>query len=265
MVVMMMMMIPAKGRLLRRVVVVLWYFAASRAVDAFRSTFIGNQAVVVGTQNGHHATLLLRAKGGGNGRTNRVDPRSLIREDDALQSELYARAAPLAPSPELSVEEVAKATVRGLQRRDTPHPMAGIERLYNFATYKCRKAVTARQGADSLERFVQYTETSPAIRPFIACDGVRWLDTPTIIEGTKTRGRLATIPVEIIARKGFRHPSGFERAGADDVKDEYETRRFVLRLEQQRRPPLQDCWLVDELLDVRHVFAGDMGNDAVAN
>jgi hypothetical protein len=36
---------------------------------------------------------------------------------------------------------------------------------------------------------------------------------------------------------------------------------MVLRVEEQRRPPDQGCWLVREVLDVRHAFAGDMGND----
>jgi len=188
-----------------------------------------------------------------------------IEEDDNLMGELIARRLPVKPMPELQVEEAAAAVIRGLQYMHTPYTMAGMERAYNFMTFACRKAVTGRQGATSFERFQKYAELSPQLLPIIGCDGIQWLDAPTIIPSTQTRGAIASIPLLVYKRRGFRFQSGFERIPVTDNDNDYDIDRFVIRLQKERRPPLTDCWLVDQILDVRYAFAGDMGNDAVAN
>lgn len=58
----------------------------------------------------------------------------------------------------------------------------------------------------------------------------------------------------------LQHPSGMERQGVSAAPP---VSHMVIRLEQQRRPPQQGCWLVREVLDVRHAFAGDLGNAGV--
>jgi len=80
----------------------------------------------------------------------------------------------------------------------------------------------------------------------------------TTTPGTMTRGDLVSIPVTVYGGDvlAFQHPSGMikDAVGAPKIN------RMVVRLEKGRRPPMQNCWLVREILDVRHVFAGDMGN-----
>ena len=72
------------------------------------------------------------------------------------------------------------------------------------------------------------------------------------------RGALTSIPVTIhgAAILSLQHASGMERNGVAEPP----VTQMVIRLEEQRRPPLQGCWLVREVLDVRYAFAGDMGN-----
>jgi hypothetical protein len=74
-----------------------------------------------------------------------------------------------------------------------------------------------------------------------------------------TRGALASFPIIIQGAPvlALQHPSGMNRTGVVAEPPEI---RMVMRLEKQRRPPLQECWLVREVLDIRHAFAGDMGN-----
>uniref|UniRef100_A0A7R9ZSE5 Uncharacterized protein n=1 Tax=Craspedostauros australis TaxID=1486917 RepID=A0A7R9ZSE5_9STRA len=76
------------------------------------------------------------------------------------------------------------------------------------------------------------------------------------------RGAMMSYPVLIRGAPilALQHPSGMVRQGIVSEPPEV---RMVMRLEQQRRPPNQGCWLVKEVLDVRHAFAGDMGNSGV--
>merc|ERR1719491_568389 len=84
----------------------------------------------------------------------------------------------------------------------------------------------------------------------------------TITPGTATRGDLASVPITIYGSDvlKFQHHSGFIK---DTVGREPPVQRMVMRLEKARRPPMCGCWLVREIMDVRHVFAGDMGNAGV--
>jgi hypothetical protein len=72
------------------------------------------------------------------------------------------------------------------------------------------------------------------------------------------RGALCSFPVTIEGAPilALQHPSGMTKGGVSAPP----ITNMVLRLEQQRRPPYQNMWLVKEILDVRMAFAGDMGN-----
>ena len=180
------------------------------------------------------------------------------KESDWVQAELTLRQAPTVPSPDVSAEMVALTCCRSLQWVDYPTESAGLARCFDFFTFECRKAVTARQGGNTVERFQQYGILSPALQPFMGAHRV------DIGEGTYTaaqpplRGALVSFPVEIQVAKvlSVQYPSGFERSGIAEPASV----RMVMRLEQQRRPPNQGCWLVREVLDVRYAFAGDLGN-----
>jgi hypothetical protein len=179
-------------------------------------------------------------------------------DTDWLEAELTLLAAPSEPSPDLSPEQVALACCRSLQWVDYPTQSAGLKRCYDFFTFECRKAVTARQGGQTVERFCEYGLLSPALQPFIGAKRLE-LGSATLTPAQPPfRGALTSFPVVIHAAAIFsvQHPSGMSRQGIAEPP----TTNMVIRLEQQRRPPFQGCWLVREVMDVRHAFAGDMGN-----
>lgn len=186
--------------------------------------------------------------------------------DDWLQAEFFLRtAAPVAPSPELTAETVARTVVRSLQFVDyttedgNATKSAGLQRCFEFLTYDCRKAVTGRQGATTVERFIEYGLTSPALQPFMGAKSVQLHAATYTPAQPPYRGALASFPVTIAGPDllSLQYPSGMQRNGV--ASQSAVTTHMVLRLEQQRRPPC--CWLVREILDVRYAFAGDMGND----
>jgi len=166
-----------------------------------------------------------------------------------------------APSPDIDAITVATTCARALQWVDYPIKNAGLERCFPFFSWECRKLVTARRGGDTMESFIEHGVLSPALQPFMGAYRV------DIGEGTYTpshpplRGALASFPIGIQQAPIFavNYMSGMERPGVAAPPETH----MVMRLEQQRRPPLQGCWLVREVLDVRHAFAGDMGNAGV--
>ena len=190
-------------------------------------------------------------------------PSSSLFNDDWLEAEftLVNNDVPSIPSPELDAMTVANLICRSLQWVDYPTSLAGLERCYEFFTPSFREFVTARQGGKSMERFVQFGVLAPALQPFMGASRVNVkLDEVTKIDAKPPlRGALCTIPIEIHGAPvlTLQHPSGMHRTG---IATSPPLTKMVLRLEQQRRPPYQGCWMVREILDVRHAFAGDMGN-----
>lgn len=234
---------------------------------------------------------------------------------------LLALSLPSAPAPELGPALVVSALCRGLQHNDVPAVDAGLERLYRFATFECRAALTARKGKNSVERFCRYAE-SPALTDLLHSTAFTVAEDVTLIAGTQTRGALATVVVDVTAADpGFRTRSGLERSAEERARrkpperylftmqarsarpparpspvvvcctcrnstlgtwrpwpvaaaelcaravehtpDGYPVIVMVNRrpAQKERRPPLQDCWLLKELLPMRHhmIFAGDSG------
>ena len=180
-------------------------------------------------------------------------------DSDWMQAEWTLRQAPTEPSPDLTAELVALTCCRSLQWVDYPQTGAGLARCFDFFTFACRKAVTARQGGNTVENFQKYGILSPALQPFMGAHRVDLGPGTVTAAQPPLRGAMVSFPVTIQVAKvlSVQYPSGMERGGI--VRDPPPV-HMVMRLEQQRRPPNQGCWLVCEVLDVRHVFAGDMGN-----
>src|SRR6516165_8494018 len=65
----------------------------------------------------------------------------------------FAQVPELNPDPKLSPEEVVQYQLRALQRNDDPHPDAGIERTFRFAS-PSNKSVTG-----PLEHFVSIVKS----------------------------------------------------------------------------------------------------------
>ncbi len=138
-----------------------------------------------------------------------------------------------------------------------------LRRLFAHATYECRAALTARKGKDCADRFVQHAPSSHALGAILRAYSYAISAETTLIAGTPTRGALATQVVAIQELASPRHPSGHLRseeertATASEMNEEL----FLFTLQQERRPPLDDCWLVHGIVPMRHhaVFAGDTG------
>jgi hypothetical protein len=190
----------------------------------------------------------------------RHSPRcGVVQACDAKEGSLMALSLPAEPSEALSPNDVVSVLCRGLQHNHIPSCDTGLRRLFAFATYECRAALTARKGKETVERFMKYAE-SPALVALLGCRSFKLLGEPTVIVGTQTRGALATQVVVVEETLGFRFRSGHERPEAERA-EETRSERYLFTLTLERRPPLQGCWLVKELLPMRHhmMFAGDSG------
>ena len=189
-----------------------------------------------------------------------------------LDTELLALSLPGGPSIELKPEDVVLACCRGLQHPDVPTTNRGLERLFHFTTYECRASLTGRRGSSGgngceadcaahLDNFVREGADSLSVArslfPLIHCPAFS-VGEPTRIAATQTRGAIASMVVAVRAAEAFRHPSGYAKgeqaadslyAASSTDTEGNELVRFTLQ--QERRPPLQDCWLVKEILPAR--------------
>jgi hypothetical protein len=179
-------------------------------------------------------------------------------ESDWLEAELTLVNAPTEPYPEFDAHQVATMICRSLQFVDHPNESAGLERCFSFFTHGCRAVVTARQGAKTVERFVEYGRLAPALQPFMGATRVEIGEATYTEAKPPLRGAIVSFPIVILGAPilSLNHQSGMRRSGVAAPP----ITKMVLRLESQRRPPNQNCWMVREILDVRHAFAGDMGN-----
>jgi hypothetical protein len=139
----------------------------------------------------------------------------LTTDSDWWQSELTLIKAPTEPSPDLLPESVALTVARSLQWVDYPQEAAGLKRVYPFLTWECRKTVTARRGADSLERFVVFGNLAPALQPFMGATYIT-LGEPTYLPAQPpSRGAIMSFPIMIRGHPSLclQHPSGLQRSG----------------------------------------------------
>jgi hypothetical protein len=191
---------------------------------------------------------------------------SIAFSSDWLQAELTLKSSPKFPNPDLLPHQVATICCRSLQWIDYPAVDAGLRRCYRFFTPECRRLVTGRQYSsaadDSLEQFCHNASLSPALQPFMGATRLDVGDVTLTPAHPPARGALASVPIVIHGAPvlSVQHASGMARSG---VASSPPTTHTVMRLEEQRRPPLQACWMVREIMDVRHAFAGDMGNSHV--
>jgi hypothetical protein len=179
-------------------------------------------------------------------------------KSDWMQAELTLVKTPIQPHPDMDALQVATLICRSLQFVDYPDKSSGLRRCFEFLSLECRAAVTARQGARSEERFVEYGHLAPALQPFMGATRVE-LGEATFTEAKPPlRGAVCSFPITIEGAPilSVQHLSGLNKAGVSQPP----ITNMVIRLEQQRRPPNQNCWMVREIIDVRMAFAGDMGN-----
>lgn len=134
------------------------------------------------------------------------------------------------PSTEYAAPEVVMLCMDGLKKNNVPYGNAGLENCWNFSSDRCRAA----QGG-SLEAFIQFA-ANPIFSSMVDAAGWSAVSIGPLIEGTRTRGAMQTVLIDVTPAKG----------GAD--------RRFLWTLQQERRPPRQGCWLVYECIDTAQAY-----------
>lgn len=153
---------------------------------------------------------------------------------------------PFRPHPSLEPAEVVRALSEGLQANDSPTDNAGLQRLFAFTTFECRKALTGRQGAGDIDRFIRYAQ-NPVVNTLRNARAFQ-LHPATLIKATEERAALASMRSDVW---------GWETDGSEDDAPRHV--RWVLQ--QVKYPgPLQHAWLVHELILAEYIFLGDMGS-----
>ena len=108
----------------------------------------------------------------------------------------------------------------GLQSNNRHYKDAGLETCWNFSNDLLR----ASQGG-SLDTFIEHTAV-PAFDTMLEADGWEIKSVGPLVPRTRTRGAMKSVVVDITPKNGKAK------------------RQFVFTMQQERRPPLQDCWLI---------------------
>lgn len=153
------------------------------------------------------------------------------------------------PHPSLTAVDVVSACMNTLLLESRT---AGLEVCFHFSSDRCRAAI-----GGSLEEFRNYSE-NPTFGFLIQCQAWEIVKVGDIISGTAHRGDMQTILMRATTRErnAPRAQSSMAAAASNDSakQEEQEERRFLWTLQQERRPPLQDCWMVHEVLYVENAF-----------
>ena len=174
--------------------------------------------------------------------------------EELLVDDVDVSTSVVRPSPELGALEMAKVLCTALRDQDEATALCT---LFEFTTPQGRVALAppapraGRRSSVDEATFVQ-TASHPLLC-LLGCDSFRILGEPTVIPPTQTREGLATVKIEVNPRTSSRllsrlssSSASVERSLAADGEAPLPPRQFVLSLEQQRRPPLQGCWLLKE-------------------
>ena len=129
----------------------------------------------------------------------------------------FAQVSELNPEPKLSPEEVVQYQVRALQHNDDPHPDAGIERTFRFAS-PSNKSQTG-----PLEHFVSIVK-SAAYLPMVN-------NLASSVVGSQVVGDHAKVVIRITPEKG------------PDLS-------YLFVLTRQHDGELDNCWMTDSVLPI---------------
>ena len=179
------------------------------------------------------------------------------KSDDWLEAELSIHPSqfPARPSADLTSEKVALSCLRSLQLVDNPSPGAGLDRIFPHLTWQCRSAVTSRGGIDDTpSKFRERAILSPILQVFMGCSRIE-LGQPTLSPGTTCRGDIVSYPVGVQGAPvhAFQHKSGMLR---DGISAEPPVTDMIIRLERNRRPPYQGCFMIKDIADVNFAKGG---------
>ena len=159
------------------------------------------------------------------------------------------------PDPIYSDEAVVALCMNALGRNDDPIPDAGLRTCWNFSSDMCRAAV-----GGSLADFLKYAR-NPTFAQLV--DHESWSGKlGNRIPASQTRGALTTTMVTVQTNRGQERKFLWTLVPVRKSTSELGLRRwrgapetlFPHRLQQQRRPPDQGCWLVHECLYVENAI-----------
>jgi len=122
-------------------------------------------------------------------------------------------------------------------------------------TWQCLRAVTCKDSVDC-DEFCHYAALSPTLQPLFGATRIELNEEEcTVISSTKNRGEIRSYPVTVYGAEvlAFRHKSGMMR---DRVSSGPPRVDLVIRLEQARRPPLSNCWLITDIINTSYAKGG---------
>jgi hypothetical protein len=145
----------------------------------------------------------------------------------------------------------------------------GLDVCFGFSNDRCRAAI-----GGSLTEFQLYAE-NPTFRHLVRCDAWDIVKVGEVIPAAiPHRGAMQTILMRAVTRNKKPNvgkssmaaaawaddDTGSGRPDDDDLgkrrrgQPQEEGRLFLWTLQQERRPPRQDCWLVHEVLYVNNAY-----------
>jgi hypothetical protein len=142
------------------------------------------------------------------------------------------------PNPSLSAVDVVTACMDTLlQYHYNTH--IGLEVCFHFSSDRCRAAL-----GGSLDEFTSYAQ-NPTFIYLVTCQSYHIVSIGPIIPGTAHRGSMQTVLIETCPSK---------TSGRSFELSTEQNRRFLWTLQQERRPPLQGCWMIHEVLYTKNAF-----------
>lgn len=127
------------------------------------------------------------------------------------------------PHRDFSAFDVVSMCMDGLKQNGVPYANAGLEVCWNFSGDRCR----ASEGGN-LQSFIDHS-ANPVFGSMVNAREWKVKSKGSIIPGTLTRGAMQTVLVEVTTVQGSK-------------------REFLWTMQQERRPPRQECWLVHECI-----------------
>jgi hypothetical protein len=183
------------------------------------------------------------------------------------------------PNPTFQAIDVVTACMNTLvENRHDTH--IGLDVCFAFSNDRCRAAI-----GGNIQEFYQYA-TNPTFVYLTSCVSYHIVSMGPIIHGTTHRGAMQTILLDVIPSitTSMTLPSSSTTTTTATTTSSTTTtttvstatttksslssssqspppippRRFLWTLQQERRPPLQNCWMIHEVLYTKNAFQQTM-------
>jgi len=184
------------------------------------------------------------------------NPHRARRNDDWMEAELTVLRFPRVPSPDLAARDVALGCLRSLQ---ILRGGSSLQRVRPFLTAHCLATLTNRNPQDyENDPDQNLLQEHPVLSLFPQASRIRLhCDRAKCSPATTVRGDILSIPVTVhhSPESVFVHsPSG--RFVRPVIGSSPKVSNVVVRMEQSRRPPHEDCWMVREIANVDYAKGG---------